>query len=125
MGKIIYDFREGLEREKLVFRENTHYCKEYTFWALYLLLDWTYACAWYALFHWFYINYEYIAFWTLAGIWIVFIIIFILNAIINLVKNKRNKKHKKEMLLKELNETNNNQLANGKNLENNFFHDNN
>ena len=56
MGKIIYDFREGLEKEKLIFKENTHKCRDFSFCTLYLLFDWIYACSWYALFHWFYIK---------------------------------------------------------------------
>jgi len=101
MGKIVYDFRDGLEPEKLIFKENTHKCKESTYWILYLLLDWIYACGWYALFHWAYINYEDISFWVLGISWIVFVLAFIINSIINL---KINSNAKKERKLKELEE---------------------
>ena len=117
MGKIIYDFRDGLEREKLVFQENTHRCRDYSFWVLYLLFDWIYCCAWYALFHWAYINHEDYAFWIFAGTWVLFIIIFIANSIVNLQKNQNRKKHKKDKLLKEANETNNDLNMNTKNME--------
>lgn len=95
MGKIVYDFREGLEPEKLVFKENTHKCREFTYWLLYLLLCWSYACGWYALFHWAYINHEDITFWVLAISWIVFVLIFSIIAIINLVSHNNEKKLKK------------------------------
>lgn len=95
MGKIVYDFREGLEPEKLIFKENKHKCKETTLWFLYLLLCWSYACGWYALFHWAYINYEDIAFWVLSISWIVFVLIFVINSIINLKRNSNRKKLKK------------------------------
>jgi len=95
MGKIVYDFREGLEPEKLIFKENTHRCREFTYWLLYLLLCWTYACGWYALFHWAYINYEDITFWVLSMSWIVFVLIFIIVAIVNLRTNSQMRKKKK------------------------------
>jgi len=95
MGKIVYDYREGLEPEKIIFKENKHKCKEFTFWLLYLLLAWTYACGWYALFHWAYINHADTAFWVLLISWIVFIIIFVINSIVNLKRHSNNKKLKK------------------------------
>ncbi len=101
MGKIIYDFREGLEPEKLIFKENTHRCKESIYWLLYLLLCWTYACGWYALFHWSYINYEDTAVWVIGITWCVFVFGFLINAFVNLQMNKKNKLLKKEKREKE------------------------
>jgi len=95
MGKIVYDFRDGLEPEKLIFKENQHKLREAIYWLLYLLLDWTYACGWYALFHWAYINYEDTAFWVFSISWIVFVLIFIINAIVNLIRNSNKRKLKK------------------------------
>lgn len=107
MGKIVYDFREGLEPEKLIFKEETHRCREATYYSLYLLLCWSYACGWYALFHWAYINYEDITFWVLVGCWLAFVIIFIIIHIVNICIHKKKKAEKKRHELEKQMETDN------------------
>ncbi len=77
MGKTIYDFREGLEKDKIIYKKTSFSCKYAIYYILYLLLTWAWMAGWYALFHIAYTYNEITAFWTYIGFWLFFNIILI------------------------------------------------
>ena len=64
MTKIEYDFREGLDRDHIIYKKSGYdwdFCIKYI---LYLLATFLFTAGWYALFHYAYINHETTAFWV-------------------------------------------------------------
>ena len=94
MGKIIYDFREGLDQEKIVYKNESMNIKYGFYYIGYLLLTWIWACGWFALFQYSYINHEAIAFWVYIGCWLAFTLSLIGVITYNLMVyyNKKNMK---------------------------------
>jgi heme exporter protein D len=91
MAKVIYDFREGLEKEKIVYkkkkRDPVHDC----YFLLYLLATWAWIVGWFALFLFAYTIHEFTAFWIYIAFWLAFVISFIIIAVLNIVESKNKK----------------------------------
>lgn len=97
MGKILYDFREGLDQEKIVYRNTDCDCKSVVYYLLYLMFAWSWVVVWFALFHYAYIYHEPIAFWVYIGVWLTFIIGLSSIIIYNLVNHSIKKKARKKL----------------------------
>jgi hypothetical protein len=99
MGKIVYDFREGLDQEKIVYKNTSMDCKAIFGYAGYLILTWIWAIGWFALFQYAYINHEPVAFWVYCGIWLAFVAALLSVITYNLVVyyNKKDMKIKKRL----------------------------
>src|SRR5690349_13581011 len=98
MGRVEYDFREGLDAEKIVYKNTSWDWRAAMYYLGYLLLTWAWAAGWFALFHYAYIYNEQTAFWTYIGIWLAFIGVLLFIIIRNLVVHSNNKKHKQEKI---------------------------
>lgn len=97
MGKIVYDFREGLDQEKIVYKNTGWDCGAIFGYIGYLILTWIWACGFFALFQYAYINHEPVAFWVYVGIWLFFVTILLTVIIYNLCAYYNNKAQKKRM----------------------------
>jgi amino acid permease len=78
MGKVVYDFREGLDLEKIVYKNDGINWKECIYYTLCIIGCWVYTAGWFALFHYAYINSEPTAFWIYVGIWLGFAIFLVI-----------------------------------------------
>lgn len=87
MGKTIYDFREGLEQDKIVYKNDRCDCKSCVYYTGYLLFTWGLAVGWFAIFQVAYIFHEPIAFWVYIGFWLAFIVSFLIVATVNLCRH--------------------------------------
>ena len=102
MGKIIYDFREGLDKEKIIYRNTSCDWASFWKWIGTVLLVWIWMAAWFAIFQYAYINHAKTVFWTNTMIWLVFMFCFIARCIYVLIRHySRKNKLKKEKMLKE------------------------
>ncbi len=102
MTRIEYDFREGLDKDQIIYKKagrDWNFCCKYI---LYLLATYLFTAAWYALFHYAYINHERTAFWVYIAFWLLWVLLIVSVAITNLCIHYRNKRIKKA---KELEET--------------------
>jgi hypothetical protein len=100
MGKIIYDFREGLDQEKIIYKKTGWDCLSFVYYLGYMLFTWAFAAGWFALFQYSYINHEPVAFWVYIACWLVFMIVLILILGRNLYKDyklKSKKEHEHEL----------------------------
>ena len=77
MGKIVYDFREGLDKEKIVYKNETWNVKYRFYYILYMLATWIFTAAWFGLFQYSYINHEATAFWVYIGCWLAFMVVLL------------------------------------------------
>ena len=126
MSEPMYDFRDGILLEKVVYKDNS--CNVgYVF--LYigcLLLTWIWGAGWFALFFYSYIFHEKVAFIVFIVIWCVFAVIVIIIGVLTILKSKNEKKKKKEMKeererqLKEIHEAKRRRNENMKNNINNL-----
>jgi len=102
MGKIIYDFREGIDKEKIIYRNTSCDWASFFKWTGSVLLAYIWTCAWFALFNYAYINHAKTVFWTNTMIWIAFVIFFIARCVYVYIRHyNRKNKIKREKLLKE------------------------
>jgi type VI protein secretion system component VasK len=102
MGKVEYDFREGLDQEKIVYKKESFDCKSCFYYFLCLMVCWIYTAGWFALFHYAYINHEPIAFWVYIGCWLAFALSLLTIIIVNLSKHYHRKNLKKAELAREM-----------------------
>jgi hypothetical protein len=101
MGKLEFDFREGLDKDHIVYKKKGFDCKHCIYYLMYLLFTWGYTVAFFALFQYAYTNHELVAFPIYIALWLLFIVALTTIAIINLVKYQRNKVIKKAKKLEE------------------------
>jgi type VI protein secretion system component VasK len=101
MGKVIYDFREGLDQEKIVYKKTGWDCLSLIYYLGYMLFTWAFAAAWFALFQYSYINHEPIAFWVYIACWLVFMIVLIYILGRNLYKDHKLNSEKEKKLVAE------------------------
>ena len=96
MSEPMYDFRDGILLEKVVYKDDS--CNVgYVFLYLgLLLLTWIWGSGWFALFFYSYIFHEKVAFIVLLVIWGVFIIIVIVIGFLTIQRSKNQKKRKAE-----------------------------
>ena len=96
MSEPMYDFRDGILLEKVVYKDDS--CNVgYVFLYLgLLLLTWIWGSGWFALFFYSYVFHEKVAFIVLLVIWGVFIIIVIVIGFLTIQRSKNQKKRKAE-----------------------------
>ena len=96
MSEPMYDFRDGILLEKVVYKDDS--CNVgYVFLYLgLLLLTWIWGSGWFALFFYSYVFHEKVAFIVLIVIWGVFIIIVIVIGFLTIQRSKNQKKRKAE-----------------------------
>jgi hypothetical protein len=94
MGKVEYDFREGLEKEKIVYKNNRWNYDEFFLYLLVVLVAWSWAAGWFALFFYAYIYNEPIAFWVFIACWLAFVAALITVSVVNLCRHYAEKKRK-------------------------------
>lgn len=97
MGKIEYDFREGLEKDKIIYINDKRDWGGLFFYFCYILFAWSWAIANFSLWYYAYIYHEPTAFWIFVGIWLGFIVFLITVSLVNIHRYNR----KKEMKLKQ------------------------
>ncbi len=95
MGRVTFDFREGMDQEKIIYKNTGVDCRSYFYYFGYMLLSWIYAAGWFALFQYAYINHEPIAFWVYIACWLAFTIFLITYLGCNLCYHTRLKAEKK------------------------------
>jgi hypothetical protein len=95
MGRIVYDFREGLDQEKIVYKNTSWNLKHGFYYILYMLATWGWAAGWFALFQYAYINNEPIAFWVYIGCWLLFMVIMCSIIFTNLFRHYAAKERKR------------------------------
>lgn len=102
MGKVEYDFREGLDGSKRVYYDE-RYCNCSEFWGYigYLAATWIWAAGWFALFLHAWLTDRKATFWAFIGIWFAFLIFliggFILPNLFRYYKQKAEKNRIKEL----------------------------
>jgi type VI protein secretion system component VasK len=103
MGKVQYDFRLGINQDRIVYKNDKWDWKSTMYYLLYMLFTWAYLVGWFCAFEYSYINHQRIAFWVYIGCWLAFIGVFISFAIINLAKahQKKKKKQAKARMIQE------------------------
>jgi hypothetical protein len=77
MGKVIYDFREGLDKEKIIYNNTSFDCASFWKFVGFVLLSWGWMVGWFALFQFSYIFHPKTAFWVYVIVWLVVIVFFI------------------------------------------------
>ncbi len=102
MVKAVYDFREGLEKDKIVYKNDKWDWKGCFYYLLYLFATWGWAVAWFAVFQTAYIFNEKTAFWIYIGLWFAFIITIITIYMVNLIRFYKKKSDKKKRLEEEV-----------------------
>lgn len=103
MAKEEYDFRDGIDKTKIVYRD-TKLCKplEVLGYLAWLLLTWGWAAGWFALYFWAWIyKNPVVAFWVFIGCWFAFMIFFLTIAIRNLCKFYEQERIKRDKELEE------------------------
>ena len=96
MSEPMYDFRDGILLEKVVYKDTS--CN-FGYVLLYLgclLLTWIWGSAWFALFFYSYIFHEKVAFIVFIVIWCVFAIIVIVIGFLTIQSSKKQKAKKAE-----------------------------
>lgn len=116
MAKPIYDFREGLEKENIVYKKKKREPIHGLYYFLYLMATWAWTVGWFALFLYAYTNHEFIAFWVYIAFWLAFAISFIIIATLNIMESNKKKKEKikqEEIHVVEVIETHPNDMVRG------------
>jgi len=106
MGKVIYDFREGLDQEKIIYKNTSCDCASFMKFVGFVLLSWGWTVGWFALFQYSYIFHAKTAFWVYVIVWLVVILLFITWVTYFLCAHSKKKKLKKQKQLKEEAENN-------------------
>lgn len=106
--KIEYDFRDGLDHKKMVYKKKGG-CSCCEFWGYlgYLLATWIWSAGWFALFFYAWITDREATFITFIVVWMVFMLVLIFGFVIpNLVRHykKRSEKKEKKRIEKENND---------------------
>ena len=110
MSGPIYDFRDGILLEKVVYKDDSCNCQYVLLYIGCLILTWIWGSGWFALFFYSYIFHERVAFIVFLVIWCIFAAIVIVIGFLTLRKSKNEKirknfeKEEKERQLREINE---------------------
>ena len=123
MSEPLYDFRDGILLEKVVYKDDSCNCGYVLLYLGCLLLTWIWGCAWFALFFYSYVFHERATFITFLVIWCIFAVIVILIGFMTFLKSKNEKRRKieekieRERQLKEINDA---KRRRNENLKNNL-----
>ena len=106
MSEPLYDFRDGILLEKVVYKDDSCNCQYTLLYLGLLLLTWIWGSGWFALFFYSYVFHERVAFIVFLVIWCVFAAIVIVIGFLTIQKSKNEKirktleKEEKERQLK-------------------------
>ena len=126
MSGPIYDFRDGILLEKVVYKDDS--CN-FGYVLLYigcLLIEWAIGCGFFALFFYSYIEHEKPTYITFIVIWCIFICIVIVIGFLTIQRSKNEKirkikeKEDRERQLREINDAKRRRNENMRNNINNF-----
>lgn len=97
--KIEYDFRDGLDHKKMVYKKsNRCSCGEFWGYLGYLLATWIWAAGWFALFFYAWMTDREATFITFIVVWMVFMLGLIFGFVVpNLVRNHKKQSEKKRL----------------------------
>ena len=108
----MYDFRDGILLEKIVYKDDSCNCQYLLLYIACLLLTWIWGCGWFALFFYSYVFHERVAFIVFLVIWCIFAAIVIVIGFLTIQKSKKEKIRKQTE--KELKERQLKQIAEAK-----------
>ena len=106
----MYDFRDGILLEKVVYKDESCNFGYVLLYLACLLLTWIWGCAWFALFFYSYVFHEKATFIVFIVIWCLFAITVIIIGFLTIQRSKNEKKRKRELKeerekqMKEINE---------------------
>ena len=126
MSEPVYDFRDGILLEKVVYKDDSCNCGYVLLYLGCLLITWAVGCAFFALFFYSYVFHERVAFIVFLVIWCVFAVIVIVIGFLTIQRSKNEKARKKqekeerERQLKEIHEAKRRRNENMKNNINNL-----
>ena len=116
MSEPMYDFRDGILLEKIVYKDDSCNCQYLLLYIACLLLTWIWGCGWFALFFYSYVFHERVAFIVFLVIWCIFAAIIIVIGFLTIQKSKKEKIRKQTE--KELKERQLKQIAEAKRRRN-------
>lgn len=90
-----YDFRQGLEKEKIIYKNKYWDWRSFLKYIGYLLFTWSIVVSFFALFQFAFIYHPSISVWVYGFCWLTFVLITITIIIINLIKHRREKNKRK------------------------------
>ena len=96
MTEPMYDFRDGILLEKVVYKDDSCNFGYILLYLACLLLTWIWASGWFALFFYSYVFHERVAFIVFIVIWCIFAIFVIIIGILTILRSKKEKQRKKE-----------------------------
>ena len=96
MSEPMYDFRDGILLEKVIYKDNSCNFLYVLYYIGCLLLTWIWGSAWFALFFYSYVYHEPVAFIVFIVIWGTFMIIVIVIGFLTIQRSKSEKKRKRE-----------------------------
>ena len=123
MSEPLYDFRDGILLEKVVYKDDSCNFGNVLLYLGCLLLTWIWGCAWFALFFYSYVFHEKATFIVFLVIWCIFAVIVIIIGFLTIQKSKNEKRRKieekqeRERQLKEINDA---KRRRNENLKNNL-----
>jgi len=110
MSEPMYDFRDGILLEKVVYKDDSCNFGYVLLYLACLLITWIWASAWFALFFYSYVFHERVAFIVFIVIWLIFAIFVIIIGFLTIQRSKnekirkRKEKEEKEIQLKQIND---------------------
>ena len=110
MSEPMYDFRDGILLEKVVYKDDSCNFGYVLLYLACLLITWIWASAWFALFFYSYVFHEKVAFIVFIVIWLIFAITVIIIGFLTIQRSKnekirkRREKEEREIKLKQIND---------------------
>ena len=110
MSEPMYDFRDGILLEKVVYKDDSCNFGYVLLYLACLLITWIWASAWFALFFYSYVFHEKVAFIVFIVIWLIFAITVIIIGFLTIQRSKnekirkRREKEEREIQLKQIND---------------------
>jgi hypothetical protein len=90
-----YDFREGLEKEKIIYVNTNWDWRSFLSYIGYLLFTWGLVIAWFSLFQFPFIYHPVISVWVYGFCWLTFVIITAAIIVTNLINHYNEKRRRK------------------------------
>ena len=97
MSEPLYDFRDGILLEKVVYKDTSCNFGYVLLYLACLLLTWIWGSAWFALFFYSYIYHEKVAFIVFLSVWGAFALIVIVIGFLTIQRSKNQKAQKAKM----------------------------
>ena len=96
MSEPLYDFRDGMLLEKVVYKDDSCNCGYVLLYLACLLLTWIWGSAWFALFFYSYVFHEKVALIVFVVVWCLFAVVVIVIGYLTIQRSKNEKRYKKE-----------------------------